>query len=123
MPVSGTVMLDGKPLAGVKVTFIPVGSTPGGLCSGITDQSGRYELKDDRNRMGAQAGEFIVTCDNRDPGIPEDPQLPVEKGPPPAAAGGKVMLPPRYAHEPTTELKATVPPGGGTIDFELVSDG
>jgi hypothetical protein len=41
-PVSGTVKMNGKPLANAALTFQPIG---GGMAStGITDASGRYTL-------------------------------------------------------------------------------
>ena len=108
-PVSGTVTMDGKPLAGVTVTFIPVGSTPGDFCLGETDQSGHYELQDRYGEKGAPAGEYKVTC-----GI----EVSADAAPSDAGAG---PLPPRYSQEDITELKATVPAGGGTVDFKLSS--
>ena len=43
-PVSGIVTLDGKPLSGVVVEFIPTGSTHGNGAAGRTDKAGKYEL-------------------------------------------------------------------------------
>ena len=62
VPVSGTVTLDGKPVSGVTVTFIPTGATGGGASYGATDASGKYELKSNDGRPGAVAGEFKVAC-------------------------------------------------------------
>src|SRR5687767_4357332 len=47
-PVSGTVTLDGKPLANAGVMYLPRGSTRGNACLGITDASGKYVLKAER---------------------------------------------------------------------------
>ena len=46
VPVHGTVTLDGKPLPGAAVTFVPVGNTQGTGASGYTDQDGKYEVLD-----------------------------------------------------------------------------
>ena len=120
VPVSGTVTLDGAPAAGINVTFIPIGSTAGGASYGTTDASGKYELKSNDGRPGAVAGEFKVVCgkwvmsDGSDfvggPG-----------GDSPMEAGATEKLPPKFSDEGATTLKATVPAGGGTIDFEVTS--
>lgn len=61
-PVSGVVLLDGKPLADAKLTFYLTGcSAPGFSAStGTTDASGKYQLNS-RGRPGAVAGVFKVT--------------------------------------------------------------
>jgi hypothetical protein len=41
-PVSGTVKMNGKPLANAALTFQPIGG--GNASTGITDASGRYTL-------------------------------------------------------------------------------
>ena len=118
VPVTGTITIDGEPVSGVNVTFIPTGSTTGGSSYGATDATGKYELTSDDGRTGVGAGEFKVVCgkwvmaDGSDfvgePG-----------GPSPMEAGAKEMLPPKYSQESATTLKATVPAGGGTVDFDL----
>jgi len=117
VPVSGTVTLDGKPLPGVNVTFIPVGSTRGDICFGLTDASGKYELNNRYGHSGAPAGEYKVTCTvGGGPGS----DAPAE-GAPAEPADASTSLPAHYTSEDATKLKATVPAGGGTIDFELTS--
>lgn len=119
VPVSGTVTLDGKPLANATVSFVPVGTTPGRTCYGATGPDGRYELVADAEHKGAPAGDFAVLCnkwvlaDGSD--YPRDSQVS------PLEAGGRELLPPWYSQEGLSELKATVPAGGGTIDFKLTS--
>jgi hypothetical protein len=44
VPVSGTVTLDGQPLAGAYVTFEPVEGALELVSMGVTDTSGRYTL-------------------------------------------------------------------------------
>lgn len=61
-PVSGTVTVEGKPVANVTVQFQPVGQQggdPGPGSVGITDAEGRYRLKLidlDRDLDGAVVG-------------------------------------------------------------------
>jgi hypothetical protein len=63
-PVSGTVTLDGGPLAGASITTQPVGSgseNPGPGSFGLTDAQGRYELELVKPaRKGAIIGEHRV---------------------------------------------------------------
>ena len=47
-PVSGTVTLDGNPLAGATITTQPIaasGNNPGSGSFGTTDEQGRFELE------------------------------------------------------------------------------
>ena len=59
VPVAGTVTLDGEPVAGAKVTFIPAG--PGIPATGTTDATGRYELRIGSGRTGVPRGRYGVT--------------------------------------------------------------
>ncbi len=65
VPVQGTVTLDGVPMAGVAVSFTPIGAegAVGPGSSGVTDEHGRFSLKtvDDRRRTGAVVGKHRVT--------------------------------------------------------------
>lgn len=118
VPVTGVVTLDGAPAAGVNVTFIPVGSTAGGASYGATDAGGKYELKSNDGRLGAAVGEFKVVCSKWI--MPDGSDyVGVPGGPSPMEAGAKEKLSPKFSDENATTLKATVPAGGGTINFDL----
>ena len=52
VPVSGAVTLNGKPLAGATVEFVPTGSTHGTGAYGCTDKTGKYELSTTRGGKG-----------------------------------------------------------------------
>ena len=41
-PVTGTVIMQGKPVAGAAITFVPTGE--GEAASAITDSAGKYAL-------------------------------------------------------------------------------
>jgi len=119
-PVSGTVTLDGRPLANTWVTFMPVGTKespdPGPTSSGKTDAQGRYTLAIEPGRPGAVVGKHKVAIntlggggdtkgDDRDAGGPRQPR---EK------------LPDVYNYK--TTLTADVPAGGTeAANFELKS--
>ena len=96
--VSGTVTLDGAPLAGALVVFTPDG--PGRSAIATTDTAGRYELSFLRDIAGANVGSHTVRITT----ATED-------------RGGKEILPDRYHVK--TELTATVEAGTNTLDFAL----
>lgn len=56
--VQGVVTLDGEPLAGATVSFMPVGE--GRPASGRTDADGRFRLTTSRTDDGALPGEYKV---------------------------------------------------------------
>ena len=115
-PVSGTVTLDGQPLANAGVMFFPRGSTLGNACIGMTDTNGKYRLKPEkRSGTGAPEGEFAVTISKM-----KDPPANAKAGEPAAAETGlEETLSAKYWDSAKTILKATVPTGGATIDFSL----
>ena len=117
VPVGGKVTLDGKPLSGATVTFMPTGSTRGPNCYGYTDKDGRYELKVDEKHKGAPAGEFNVLCSKWV--MPDGSDVSREIKVPPWEAGAKELLPPHYTTDGMSHLRATVPADGGTADFAL----
>lgn len=55
--VSGRVTLDGKPLAGASIVFIPENGRPAGA---RTDENGYYVLNFDERRKGAIPGKSLV---------------------------------------------------------------
>jgi len=116
-PVSGTIRLDGKPLAGAGVMFLPREETRGNGALGMTDDAGKYTLKTDYGGPGAPEGTYVVTISklvNRD-------GTPYVFNPDVAEAGERETLPAHYNDSMKTILTATVPKGGDTIDFELKS--
>ena len=102
-PVTGTVTLDGKPLADAYVNFAPENARPS---SGQTDADGVFTLTFNDQLDGAAVGTHKVTITTR-----MVPSLPTAAPPPP--------VPPRY--NINSELTATVKSGDNTIDFELTS--
>lgn len=112
--VSGRVLVDGKPLANVRVMFAPVGSQdrpfPGPPSSGLTDDTGHYKLFSSKdNSEGAVVGPCRVRIHVREE-IPED----IEK----ARTRVVKQLPVRFNDQ--TTLKFDVPPQGTEkADFEV----
>jgi hypothetical protein len=108
-PVTGHVQLDGQPLSGALVQFVPLEGT-GVVSTGRTDDSGNYEMMATRTAMGASRGENevrITTFEIEDHGGKQ-----------------KVIrerVPTRY--NSASQLKVTVKPGRNKLDFDLKTEG
>jgi len=107
--VTGTVAVDGQPIEGASVEFIPTSGRPS---VGLTDATGKYELLITNDEKGALVGSHkvrITTLIN-----------PVtSEGDGPTVEGRKEMLPAKYHDE--SELTAEVAGGSNTIDFDLTT--
>jgi hypothetical protein len=114
-PVSGQVLIDGQPVAGLRVTFAPIGSPtnqyPGPASAGVTDENGRYTLLSVKDRRGgAVVGPCRVRVNVQPAGA--DPNAD------PTTAAQARRLPARY--NDATELKFDVPADGTTeANFSL----
>lgn len=104
--VSGIVTMDGAPLPEARVTFTPAQGRPS---VGVTDASGRYELRYIRDTMGAEVGSHSVA-------ITTEFEPPVSDVPTPSPPE---TIPPRY--NSATTLTAEVKAGPNEIDFPLES--
>ena len=100
--VSGTVTLDGVPLANAIVRFTPAG--PGRTSEGTTDADGHYELRYLREIPGANIDQHIVRITTAS-----------------EANGGRELLPPRY--HARSQLEARVVAGTNDLNFDLRSQG
>ncbi len=98
--VSGTVTLDGVPLANAIVRFTPAG--PGRTSEGISDADGHYRLRYLRAIPGANIDQHTVRITTAS-----------------EENGGRELLPPRYHSR--TELEARVVSGSNDLDFALRS--
>lgn len=63
-PVSGTLLVDGRPIAGVSVMFVPDNGkgTSGPASVGVTGADGAFTLTAPGNRPGAIVGHHKVTA-------------------------------------------------------------
>jgi hypothetical protein len=106
--VTGEVTLDGQPVVGADIAFLPDSSTPDAApAQAVTDQTGRFEVVSqfDQGRT-SQAGMTAGTY-----GV----QITQLKRPPPSAGLSQPprnMLPQKYASPATSGLSATVVPDG-----------
>ncbi len=115
-PVSGTVTLDGNPLADIVVTFQPLAEGSGGQAGtgsyGVTDTQGHYTLKAaDGSSEGAVVGRHRVTFTSNAPVRDAADDT--------AAPPAKEVIPPQVRLNPP-EFEV---PAGGTeqADFALTS--
>jgi hypothetical protein len=62
-PVRGTVLVNGRPAAGIAVTFHHNGEAPGNAARpvAVADAEGRYTLSTNADKDGAVEGEYTVT--------------------------------------------------------------
>jgi hypothetical protein len=117
-PVTGTVTLDGKPLAGATVSFIPDGVTKGAGSYGVTSADGKYELQGTQGGTGAAAGYYRVIISKLV--MPDGSPIPADI-PSATDAGAKDLLPAIYSSYDVSTLTAEVPAQGGAINFDLKS--
>lgn len=126
---SGVVTLDGQPVEGASVVFIP---SDGGQypAQGLTDSSGRFSLQAFEEKSGAVPGKYAVQVSKT---VTVDAQG--NEVPPPEAdesshdTGNSNVhyvnkLPKKYASMATSGLQVEIPAEGiSDIKLELVSDG
>src|SRR5262245_3750967 len=126
--VTGTVTMQGKPVAGAAVIFVPT-AADGEAASAITDSEGKYALTTWQAGDGARPGEYRVKVSKQDVAavdpskmvknlsIEEEQKIYVEnKKPPPPA---KSLIPSKYLDESSSGLSHTVPNSSSTFDIEL----
>lgn len=122
--VEGVVTLDGQPLGGALVTFVPETKEGGKAASGYADTAGVYHLTSEGGGLageGAVPGTYVVTVTKVEiktiPGVrnPSDP--PSVK--PTESVVQTVITPKTYASAASSPLKVTVAAGKNTIPLEL----
>lgn len=104
IPVTGQVTLDGKPLPGALVLFLPpADQEPWREARGVTDQQGNYELIYYGEHKGTVPGEHEVRITAR---APDDIE--------------KQIVPEKYNAK--SSLKETVTPETTKINFALTTN-
>ena len=113
--VSGTVTVDGQPLASgpemnITILFQPEG---GGGANGVAlvDSSGQYTVATG-SETGLAPGEYLITCSAT--------QL-IPSKTPGGAPGGKRVSDPKYANSQTSGLRLSVKEGDNQYDIPLES--
>lgn len=120
VPTSGVVRLDGKPLVGAVVVFLPTDEN-GTLTQSETDEQGHYDLTYANMPGGTSPGSYRVSISylvapNGEPqGLgPRSSLVPSRD-----YLTAKELLPPKYSDPGRSEFTVTVPAKGRTFDFEL----
>jgi hypothetical protein len=117
-PVSGTVKLDGKPLPGASVTFLPVGESKVQVASGVTDDAGHFTVAYVNGEPGAAEGEYKVLISKMM--LPDG--KPLAPGMMAATAGARDIIPMKYKNPDDLINKIMVSAGGKSdLVFELKS--
>jgi hypothetical protein len=77
VPVAGTVTFAGQMKPGIRVLFVPKGSTPGSGAFGVTDEEGQYELQQQEQTPGVPPGQYSVhfSCYVKPDGSPVPPDV------------------------------------------------
>jgi hypothetical protein len=125
--VKGHVTLDGKPVSGATVLFVPEPGSSARPASGLTDGEGNFRLTTYRPNDGAVPGTYKIVV-TKSEGVPSPPDpdhaskkraLDYER----RIAGRdrpKRIIPAIYGDAETTTLRCTVP-ASGTVNVELSS--
>ena len=116
-PVEGTVTLAGKPLSGVTLQFVPIGSTAGSGATGYTGQDGKYQLVSTRGFPGTPAGDYRVVAKKLV--MPDGSDFPADSMVGPMDSPARQVLPSKYSARGNTVLKVTVIEGPNVFDFPL----
>ena len=118
-PVTGRVLLDGKPVADAAVMFEPVdGGVP---ARGSTSGDGGFTLSTFARDDGALVGRHRVSISKFVTEGMAANELGLEAAPGPPGLQPKAALPARYADPKTSGLEATVEAGGASVEFSLES--
>jgi len=117
--VSGTVTLDGQPIAGVFVVLQPDGhSAP--QARGVSDDGGEFALHPDDGSEGIVVGHYRVTVLDIQTAAPPGNK---EDDGPEAAPAGSGRVPVRYQRGDKTPLEVDVSADAIQLEVPLTSTG
>jgi hypothetical protein len=122
-PVTGVVELDGKPVAGVIVSFRPFTAKQYNGATGVTDANGKYELKTDIGdgkppKPGAPLGWYHVTVSKFVK--PDGTSPPQNSTNPNDMKGARESMPMAYTSV-NDQYTYEVTTAGGTYDVKMTS--
>lgn len=117
VPVTGTVTHKGSPVAGAKVSFVPVSSTDVGAI-GLTKDDGTFELMTFEAGDGAIPTQFKVTVSKT---VVEGGELSESSLNTSKAGETKYLIPQKYSNPNTSGLAVKVE-DGKTNDFKFNVD-
>ncbi|QDV70435.1 hypothetical protein Poly24_41590 [Rosistilla carotiformis] len=122
VPVTGTILHKGQPVAGATVTFVP--NLEGRACSGATDENGHFEVTTLQPGDGAIPGRYnvLVAKSEVEGALSEDEALEYMKkhGKEPTITV-KDLLPIKYKRRSSSDLMAEVGEGEeNDFTFDLI---
>lgn len=118
VPVTGQVMLDGKPGTGIAVSFLPKDSTIGQGAYCVSDGSGSFQCAYPDGKPGCPAGTYKVIFSKL--ALPDG--SPIPDGKTAADSGARDMIPMRYRALDTIENVVTVQSmGKNEFKFEIMT--
>ncbi|MDO5308402.1 MAG: carboxypeptidase-like regulatory domain-containing protein [Planctomycetia bacterium] len=118
--VTGTVTVDGEPVEGCNVYFIPADAN-GANGYARTDASGKYQLQTQQGQAlaGTTPGKYKVRFDYQ---VSVDTGKTMEEnGETIPVLDSKSAIAKKYNNENTSGYEVEVVPGANTFDFELTS--
>jgi hypothetical protein len=115
--VSGSVTLDGTPVEGIMVSFIPTGKgSTAHHGSAVTDSDGRFEMLNYQRKEGMPPGAYIVVFSRW--ALPDGSAPPDDV--PPATSGAVQAIPPIWCDPAKSGKHNTVNvPVDGKTDFDF----
>lgn len=116
--VSGTVMMDGKPLEGATVVFVPEKSTQPQPSWGYSDASGKYSLKTADGYDGIEPGTYRIVISKL---VMKDGS-PIPSGTQTEGADGKELVPYPHSDPRQTKNVADVTKDGEVFDVAITTD-
>ena len=122
VPAGGIVLINGKPEAGVQVNFTPAkDNTKSHGGTGVTDDSGEFQMRNYMNRGGVPVGDYIVTFSmNANEG-----EAPTVDGKPIPGVTVKEKIPAKWSDvkKAGSHNKVKIPDGGVTdLSFKITSN-
>ncbi|MDR2115259.1 MAG: carboxypeptidase-like regulatory domain-containing protein [Planctomycetaceae bacterium] len=106
LPVTGTLTIDGVPMEGVTLSFVPISG--GTTASATTNAQGEFSVTTS-NHNGCISGEYnIIVFKLEQSQLPAASQTSV--GPPHGPPVIKNLLPPKFAKTETSGLHTTIEP-------------
>ncbi|MCA9073393.1 MAG: carboxypeptidase regulatory-like domain-containing protein [Planctomycetaceae bacterium] len=110
VPVSGTVHVNGEPLANVKLEFHTKNPTGNGLHPrATTDAEGKFQAWTYRKDDGLIAGEYTITF------LDHSHVVPYQR-----ASDAGELFKGKYANPEKSEFTVTVPESGESVDMGLI---
>lgn len=115
--VSGTITLDGKPLDGATLAFIPSKSRQVQPSWAYTDAAGKYALKTPEGNSGVQEGEYRIVISK----LVMHDGSPIPPGSQTAAVDGRELVPHPHSDPRETKNVAIVTKEGDIFDVAITT--